>query len=155
MRRENEILCVIARSEAIQSGISAWIASLHYVSLATTKTYRENDIPMRKTKTAKLSSQLKYAARFEAEKARQQKRYCDAFALWRNCHLSLCLRIRACRGDPGGCLAKAVALACVPRRVQWQTRQDILSVTPRNIGAPERAARQCMPIDFYAKRGKR
>jgi len=120
-----------------------------------TKTYRENDIPMRKTKTAKLSSELKYAARFEAEKARQQKRYCDAFALWRSCHLGICLRSRACRGDPGASLGKAVALASVPQRVQWQARQEILIVTPRNIGAPERAARQCMPIDFYAKRGKR
>ena len=36
----------------------------------------------------------------------------------------------------------------------WQTRQDILTATPRNIGAPERAARQCMPIDFYLGRGK-
>jgi hypothetical protein len=43
----------------------------------------------------------------------------------------------------------------VPQGVQWQTRQEILSVTPRNIGAPERVARQCMPIDFYATRGKR
>jgi hypothetical protein len=32
--------------------------------------------------------------------------------------------------------------------------QDILTATPRNIGAPERAARQCMPIDFYLGRGK-
>jgi hypothetical protein len=43
----------------------------------------------------------------------------------------------------------------VPQRVQWQTRQEILSVTLRNIGAPERATRQCMPIDFYATRRKR
>jgi hypothetical protein len=35
--------------------------------------------------------------------------------------------------------------------VQWQTRQNILLATPRNIGAPERAARQCMPLDFYLK----
>jgi len=47
------------------------------------------------------------------------------------------------------------AFASVPQRVQWQTAQEILSVTLRNIGAPERATRQCMPIDFYATRGKR
>jgi hypothetical protein len=47
-----------------------------------------------------------------------------------------------------------VALERVPHRLAWQTRQDILTLTPRNIGAPERAARQCMPIDFYLGRGK-
>jgi len=76
-------------------------------------------------------------------------------ALWRSYHLGICLRSRACRGDPGGCLGKAVAFGSVPQRVQWQTRQEILSVTLRNIGAPKRATRQCMPIDFYATRGKR
>jgi len=45
-----------------------------------------------------------------------------------------------------------VALDRVPHRVAWRTRQDILEATPVNIGAPERAARQCMPIDFYLKR---
>jgi hypothetical protein len=33
--------------------------------------------------------------------------------------------------------------------VQWRVRQDILEATPANIGMPERAARQCMPLDFY------
>jgi hypothetical protein len=36
------------------------------------------------------------------------------------------------------------------RMLQWRARQDILDATPRNIGAPERAARQCMPRDLYA-----
>jgi hypothetical protein len=56
-----------------------------------------------------------------------------------------------CCGDANACLAKAVALDRVSHRVQWQTRQNILLATPRNIGAPERAARQCMPLDFYLK----
>jgi hypothetical protein len=37
----------------------------------------------------------------------------------------------------------------VPRDLQVRARQKILAATPRNIGAPERAARQCMPRDFY------
>jgi hypothetical protein len=56
---------------------------------------------------------------------------------------------------PAAALPKAVALASVPQRAQWQTRQNILTATPGNIGAPERAARQCMPMDFYEKRGRR
>jgi hypothetical protein len=60
-----------------------------------------------------------------------------------------------CRGDADACLAKAVALDRVPHRVAWQTRQNILTATPRNIGAPERAARQYMPIDFYLKQGRK
>ena len=106
--------------------------------------------PIRKPKLAP----EKYAARLAAEKALQQRRYCDAFALWRSCHFGPCLRTRRCRGDADACLAKAVALDRVPHRVAWQTRQNILTATPRNIGAPERAARQCMPLDFYLGRGK-
>ncbi|MFZ0237336.1 MAG: hypothetical protein WAL37_08210 [Xanthobacteraceae bacterium] len=45
------------------------------------------------------------------------------------------MRSRRCRGDADACLAKAVALGRVPHREQWRT-QDILTATPRNIGAP-------------------
>jgi|SRR5690242_18557112 hypothetical protein len=110
---------------------------------------------MRKPTALAIAAELKYAARFEAEKARQQQRYCDGFELWRSCRLKLCMRNRRCGGDANACLAKAVALDRVPHRQQWRTRQDILDATPRNIGAPERAARQCMPLDFYLERGKR
>jgi hypothetical protein len=96
---------------------------------------------------------MKYATRFGAEKARQQRRYCDAFRLWRSCDFAPCLRSRRCRGDADACLAKAVALDRVPHREQSRARQTVLAATPRNIGAPERAARQCMPLDFYLKRG--
>jgi hypothetical protein len=37
----------------------------------------------------------------------------------------------------------------VPHPEQWRSRQDILAATPRNIGALERAARQCMSRDLY------
>jgi hypothetical protein len=53
---------------------------------------------------------------------------------------------RACRGDAKACLK--AALARVPHNVRWRARQDVLDATPRNIGAPERAARQCMPADL-------
>jgi hypothetical protein len=88
-----------------------------------------------------------YAARFAAEKAAQQRRYCDAFALWRACRRKLCRRGATCRGDPRACLK--AALDRVSHAIQWRARQNILDTTPPNIGAPERAARRCMPRDFY------
>jgi hypothetical protein len=109
---------------------------------------------LRKPTAKTIAAGVKYAARYAAEKARQQQRYCDAFALWRCCAEKYCRRHRRCCGNPDACLGKAVALDRVPHRLAWQTRQDILTATPRNIGAPERAARQCMPIDFYLGRGK-
>jgi len=92
-------------------------------------------------------SAIEYARRLAVEKALQQRRYCDAFALWRTCPLKACRRQRRCGGDTAGCLRRA--LDRVPHQVQWRARQDILEATPRNIGAPERAARQCMPRDLY------
>ena len=88
-----------------------------------------------------------YAARFAAEKALQQRRYCNAFALWRTCRRKPCRRDYACSGDPHACLRRA--LDGVPHDVQWRARQDIIAATPPNIGGPERKARQCMPQDFY------
>jgi hypothetical protein len=87
------------------------------------------------------------AARYAIEKALQQRRYCNAFALWRNCRNKNCRRQGACCGDADACLKQG--LSRVPHDVQWRTRQAILDATPHNIGAPERKARQCMPRDFY------
>jgi hypothetical protein len=101
--------------------------------------------PSRKRKLTR----AKFAARFEAEKARQQRRYCDAFALWKSCRLKACWRNRACRGDQNACLKRA--FAGVPHDIQWQAWQTILTATPANISAPERAALQHMPYDFYAE----
>jgi hypothetical protein len=92
-------------------------------------------------------SPIEYARRFAVEKALQQRRYCDAFALWQTCPRKACRRQRRCGGDPNGCLRRA--LDRVPHPLQWRARQDILDLAPRNIGAPERAARQCMPRDLY------
>ena len=88
-----------------------------------------------------------YAARFAAEKALQVRRYCNAFALWKTCRSKLCRRNARCRGEPHACLA--AALDRIPQRAQWQARQDVLAVTPPNVGKPERAARQFVPRDFY------
>ncbi len=95
---------------------------------------------------AKLSP-VDYARRLAAEKALQQRRYCNAFALWRTCRRDACRRLQSCGGDANACLKRA--LARVPHDVQSRVRQDILEATPCNIGAPEREARQCMPLDFY------
>ena len=95
---------------------------------------------------AKLTT-ARYAERFEAEKAAQQRRYCDAFETWRHCGQKQCRRNRACRGDQSGCLARA--LLVVPREQQQRARQDILAATPAHIGGPERNVRLYMPRDFY------
>jgi hypothetical protein len=90
---------------------------------------------------------IEYARRLAVEKALQQRRYCDALALWRTCSRKACRRQGRCCGEAAGCLRRA--LDRVPHQAQWRARQDILAATPRNIGAPERAARQCMPRDLY------
>ena len=90
---------------------------------------------------------VEYAQRVAVEKALQQRRYCDAFAFWRTCSRKTCRRKGRCGGEAADCLRRA--LDRVPHPQQWQARQDILAATPRNIGAPERAARQCMPRDLY------
>jgi hypothetical protein len=87
------------------------------------------------------------AARFAIEKARQQRRFCNAFALWRSCRNKACHRQGACCGDSEACLKRG--LARVPYDLQWRVRRAIIAATPHNIGAPERAARQCMPGDLY------
>jgi hypothetical protein len=100
----------------------------------------------------KLNS-VEFAARLAIERALQQRRYCNAFALWRTCRDKPCRRKGACLGDPNACLQRAVAT--VPHHVQVRLRDDILKATPANIGAPERRARQCMPCDFYREGGDR
>jgi hypothetical protein len=93
------------------------------------------------------ASPVDYARRFALEKLSLQRRYCDAFALWRSCGRPACRRQHGCRGDANACLKRA--LDRVPRDVQRRARQDIIAAMPRNIGAPEREARLCMPADFY------
>ena len=80
----------------------------------------------------------------------QQRRYCDAFELWRSCPKKRCQRARRCLGYVTDCLKRA--FAAVPPRLQVQVQQRLLRGVPRNISAPERKARQSLPEDFYAKR---
>ena len=90
-----------------------------------------------------------FAARYKAERALQLQRYCKAFELWRLCPNRRCRREGGCHGEARACLERV--LATLSNRTQWQARQKILAATPHNIGAPECAARQCMPIDFFAE----
>src|SRR5258708_12359197 len=54
---------------------------------------------------SKLSA-IEYARRLAVEKALQQRRYCDAFALWRSCARKGCRRQRCCGGEAAGCLPR-------------------------------------------------
>jgi hypothetical protein len=92
-------------------------------------------------------SPVEHARRFALEKLALQRRYCDAFALWRSCGRPACRRQQSCRGDANACLRRA--LDRVPRDVQSRAREDIIAAMPRNIGAPEREARLCMPADLF------
>jgi len=94
---------------------------------------------------AKLSP-VKYARRLAIETERQQRRYCNAFALWKTCRRKACRRLGACSGDAHPCLQRA--LDRVPQSLQSQARADILKATPPNIGAPEREARQRLPREL-------
>jgi hypothetical protein len=88
-----------------------------------------------------------HARRRAAETERQQRRYCQAFALWLTCARKACRRHRRCAGDAHACLQRA--LDRVPREAQAQARAAILKATPENIGAPEREARQRLPRECY------
>jgi hypothetical protein len=88
-----------------------------------------------------------YAKRLATELVAQQRRYCNAFNLWRTCARKSCRRLRSCGGDPAACLARGID--AVSREQQIQVRNTILAATPHNISAPERDARQRMPRDCY------
>ena len=113
---------------------------------AAARARKEERLKTTKARKPKLTT-ARYAERFEAEKMAQQRRYSNAFGQWRRCDLKRCRRDRACRGDAGACLKRAVET--VPREVQARRRSAIVDATPANIGGPERAARGCMPRDFY------
>jgi hypothetical protein len=90
---------------------------------------------------------LTHARRLAKEAELQARRYCAAFTLWRRCRRKDCRRHRACGGDAHLCLKRA--LDRVPQPLHAQARRKILEATPRNIGAPEREARQRMPRDLF------
>ena len=88
-----------------------------------------------------------YAKRLATELTAQRRRFCNVFELWRACQRRPCKRLRTCNGDPTVCLARSIG--GIPREQQVQARDAILAMTPGNIGAPEREARQSMPLDCY------
>jgi hypothetical protein len=90
---------------------------------------------------------VQYAKRLAIELTAQRRRYCNAFALWRVCGRKSCMRLHACDGNPAACLARGIR--GIPRDQQMQARDAILAMTPHNIGAPERDARQRSPAECY------
>ena len=103
-------------------------------------------MPAKTTQLEVLLTHDEFRTRFEAEKAKVARGYCTLFRFWGNCRLKLCRRIRACAGEPLACLRSSVDR--IPRDRQFAARQALLESTPRNIAAPERAARDLMPNTF-------
>jgi hypothetical protein len=88
----------------------------------------------------------RYAARFQAERAKLRRHYCTVFKFWRTCGFNTCAKARACKGDATTCLKRGAGT--IPRDLQWTARQKMLAATPQNAGPPERAARECLPSDL-------
>ena len=106
--------------------------------------------PSRPSKqTAEFLAAERYKARFRDEKAKLQRVYCTLFKFWRTCRFKPCRNARACMGNANACLKRGAG--GVSRTVQWDARQKLLAATPASIGAPERAARECMPCELYRK----
>jgi hypothetical protein len=84
-----------------------------------------------------------FRARFDAEKLALARHYCTLFGFWRSCRFKPCRRARACKGDHRACLQRAVGR--IARAEQFAARQRLLAMTPANLPAPERAARDLMP----------
>ena len=101
---------------------------------------------MSKEAPKKLTAE-RYAARLNAAKAALARGYCNSFKFWRTCPVKRCRKQRQCSGDAKACLTRRQKE--VPREVQWQARQQILSSTPANAGPPERMAREFLPGSLY------
>ena len=115
----------------------------------TARIHERTSMSTRNSKASSLETFLthqEFRARFDAEKMRVARRYCTLFRFWENCRVKQCRRQRACEGEPIRCLSSCIAR--VPRDRQFAARQLFLQATPRNIAAPERAARELMPNTF-------
>jgi hypothetical protein len=85
-----------------------------------------------------------YETRYRAEVKALRQYYCSLFGFWKWCAHKPCRKARACAGNALGCLQRnGVELS---NDEQFRARQKVLEATPRNIGAPERRARQTMPL---------
>ena len=96
--------------------------------------------------TAPTISVEQFVERVEAEKALLERHYCNEFKFWRACPLARCRGARACVGDANLCLKRRGPE--IPRRVQWEARQQILDSRPPDFDTPERAVRELMPYDL-------
>lgn len=103
-------------------------------------------MPPKATKLEALLTHDEFRARFEAEMVEVARDYCTLFRFWSECRFKLCRRQRSCAGEPLACLKASVHR--VPRDQQFVARQRLLETTPRNVAAPERAARELMPNTF-------
>ncbi len=101
-----------------------------------------------KSSRPKLSAAA-FAKAYGREAVAQQRRYCDAFALWRTCRKKRCGRARRCLGYVADCLKRAFAIVHPQQHVR--VRKELLAGVPRNISAAERKARESLPEDFYAR----
>ena len=88
-----------------------------------------------------------FRARFHVEKGNVQRHYCTLFGFWRTCRQNLCRRARGCRGNSDQCLKQSADR--VDRHERFVARQKLLQATPRNLAAPERAARDIMAGDSW------
>jgi len=101
----------------------------------------------KKNKHAKTYKLIEYQERLHNEKERVQRHYCTRFGFWRFCRFKPCRRARACKGDQDACLKRSVNR--VPRREQYQAREELLKATPGHIGKAEITARSIMPNEFW------
>ena len=83
-----------------------------------------------------------YEARYRDEAKRLRRHYCSLFGFWKSCAFAPCRKGRVCAGDALACLKRHHA--SVSNEEQFAARQDVLEATPKNIGAPERLARQAL-----------
>jgi hypothetical protein len=67
----------------------------------------------------------------DAAHAATWRLYCDAFALWRTCRSKKCRHHRHCRGEPAGCLMRA--LAFIPPVRRETAAKQVIAGGPRRI----------------------
>ena len=96
-------------------------------------------------------TEAEFARRYGREAVAQQRRYCNAFALWRTCPKNRCRRARRCLGYVPDCLKRAFRM--VHPRLHGQRCGASSCTTCRATSAPpERKARGNLPEDFYVWR---
>jgi hypothetical protein len=67
----------------------------------------------------------------DAAHAATWRLYCDSFALWRTCRSKKCRHHRRCRGEPAGCLMRA--LAFIPPSRREDAAKQVIAGGPRRI----------------------